>query len=62
MLQSSWEAVSVSFQAGLLNGGPTALVWGMFLCVIGSVSIALSLAEMASMLVPGAFHPFRACN
>lgn len=51
MLQSSWEAVAVSFQAGLLNGGPTALVWGMLLCVIGSVSIALSLAEMASMLV-----------
>ncbi|KIW99848.1 uncharacterized protein Z518_10776 [Rhinocladiella mackenziei CBS 650.93] len=48
-LQSSWEAVSVSFQAGLLNGGPTALVWGMLLCLIGSTSIALSLAEMASI-------------
>ncbi|KAJ9613138.1 hypothetical protein H2200_003079 [Cladophialophora chaetospira] len=48
-LQSSWEAVLVSFQAGLLNGGPTALVWGTLLCLFGSVAIALSLAEMASI-------------
>ncbi|KIW98464.1 uncharacterized protein Z519_00125 [Cladophialophora bantiana CBS 173.52] len=42
-LQSSWEAVAVSFQAGLLNGGPTALVWGTLLCIIGSLAVALSL-------------------
>lgn len=48
-LQSSWEALSVSFQAGLVNGGPTALVWGILLCIIGSTSIAASLGEMASM-------------
>lgn len=33
-LQSSWEALSVSFNAGLLNGGPTALVWGTLLCIL----------------------------
>lgn len=48
-LQSSWEALAASFQAGLLNGGPTALVWGLLLCLIGSLSLALSLAEMASI-------------
>ncbi|KAK6369786.1 hypothetical protein LTS17_009236 [Exophiala oligosperma] len=48
-LQSSWEALAASFQAGLLNGGPTALVWGLLLCLVGSLSLALSLAEMASI-------------
>ncbi|ETN42760.1 uncharacterized protein HMPREF1541_01918 [Cyphellophora europaea CBS 101466] len=48
-LQTSWEALSVSFGAGLLNGGPTALVWGLLLCLVGTLTIALSLAEMASI-------------
>jgi len=48
-LQSSWEALSVSFQAGLLNGGPTALVWGTLLCIFGTTALAASLGEMASI-------------
>ena len=49
VLQSSWSAVVLSFQAGLLNGGPTSLVWGMLLSWIGTTAVAASLAEMASM-------------
>lgn len=48
-LQASWESVSASFQAGLINGGPTSLVYGQLLAWIGSLAIALSLAEMASI-------------
>lgn len=48
-LQCSWESVAISFQAGLLNGGPTSLVWGMLIAWIGSTAMAVSLAEMASM-------------
>jgi choline transport protein len=49
VLQASWSAVAVSFQAGLLNGGPTSLVWGMLLSWVGTTAVAASLAEMASM-------------
>ena len=48
-LQASWESVAVSFQAGLLNGGPTALVWGTLIAWVGSLAMAASLAEMASI-------------
>lgn len=48
-LLSSWEAVGISFGAGLLNGGPTALAWGMLIASVGATTIALSLAEMASI-------------
>jgi hypothetical protein len=48
-LQASWEGVAVTFQASLLNGGPAAMVYGMILGSLGSVAIALSLGEMASM-------------
>ena len=43
------SAVAVSFQAGLLNGGPTSLVWGMLLSWVGITAVAASLAEMASI-------------
>ena len=49
VLQASWSAVAVSFQAGLLNGGPTSLVWGMLLSWVGTTAVAASLAEMASI-------------
>ena len=49
VLQTSWASVAVSFQAGLLNGGPTSLVWGMLLSWIGTTAVAASLAEMASI-------------
>ncbi|KAK5166550.1 uncharacterized protein LTR77_008093 [Saxophila tyrrhenica] len=48
-LQCSWEAVAVSFQAGLLNGGPTSLVYGTLLCWIGNLATAASIGEMASI-------------
>ncbi|OCK96679.1 amino acid transporter [Cenococcum geophilum 1.58] len=46
---STWEGIGITLGAGLLNGGPTALVWGLILASIGSTSIALSLGEMASI-------------
>jgi choline transport protein len=46
-LQALWESVSASFQAGLINGGPTSLAYGRLFAWIGSLAIALSLAEMA---------------
>lgn len=49
VLQTSWASVAVSFQAGLLNGGPTSLVWGMLLSWIGTTAVAASLGEMASI-------------
>ena len=38
------------FTVGLRNGGPSSLVWGMVFSIIGTMLLALSLAEMASML------------
>lgn len=49
VLQAAWSASAVSFQAGLLNGGPTSLVWGMLLSWVGTTAVAASLAEMASI-------------
>ncbi|OCK80086.1 amino acid transporter [Lepidopterella palustris CBS 459.81] len=46
---STWEGIAITLGAGLLNGGPTSLVWGLVLAAIGSTSIALSLGEMASI-------------
>ena len=37
------------FYAGLYNGGPVALVYGMILAISGTLALAASLAEMASM-------------
>ncbi len=48
-LQASWEAVAISFQSTLLNGGPSALVYGMLLSAFGSSAMAATLAEMASI-------------
>jgi hypothetical protein len=48
-LEASWEIVAVTFQTALLNGGSVSLVYGMILVSIGSLALALSLGEMASM-------------
>jgi len=37
------------FQHGLRNGGPASLVWGMLFSIVGTMSLAMSLAEMASI-------------
>ncbi|KAK9416764.1 putative Amino acid permease [Seiridium unicorne] len=47
-LQACWEAVGLSLQLNLLNGGPASLVYGGLVTSVGSILIALSLAEMAS--------------
>ncbi|KAL9122704.1 MAG: hypothetical protein Q9187_000742 [Circinaria calcarea] len=38
-----------TFQGGLVNGGPSSLVYGFILSFFGSLATATSLAEMASM-------------
>ena len=48
-LQASWEAVAISFQSTLLNGGPSTLIYGSILSSFGSAAMAATLAEMASM-------------
>ncbi|GAB1210774.1 hypothetical protein APSETT445_009572 [Aspergillus pseudonomiae] len=48
-LQASWEAIGASMSAGLENGGPVALIYGLILTIIGSLAMALSLAELASI-------------
>lgn len=40
---------SSGFTPGLLNGGPSSLVWGLLLSMTGTMACALSLAEMASI-------------
>ncbi|OJJ42382.1 hypothetical protein ASPZODRAFT_76917 [Penicilliopsis zonata CBS 506.65] len=48
-LQASWESLCSSLSSGLLNGGPVAIIYGMFLCFGGSLCLTLSMAEMASI-------------
>jgi hypothetical protein len=43
--------MALTFQISLTNGGPAALVYGSIFTAIGSLTIALSLAELASMYV-----------
>lgn len=45
----SWEAFAVTFQGGLINGGPSTLVYGLIFSFFGSLATAASLAEMASI-------------
>ncbi len=47
-LLSSWEAVAGVFYAGLYNGGPVSMVYGMLLSFVGTLALASSLGEMAS--------------
>ncbi|SLM34649.1 Amino acid/polyamine transporter I [Lasallia pustulata] len=46
---SSWESICATFAAGLVNGGSVALVYGFILAAIGTMCLAASLAEMASI-------------
>lgn len=39
----------MAFTSGLLNGGPTSLVYGTLLCWFGNLAVATSMAEMASI-------------
>lgn len=38
-------------QAGLFNGGPAAIVYGIIISGVGNLAIATSLAELASVYV-----------
>ncbi|KAJ5389497.1 amino acid/polyamine transporter I [Penicillium cataractarum] len=48
-LLATWESAGGSLQAGLYNGGPAAIVYGIILSTLGNLAIACSLAELASL-------------
>jgi hypothetical protein len=48
---ATWEATSALFFAAYTNGGPASVVYGFIVSVLGTLVIAASMAEMASMLV-----------
>ncbi|KIX09250.1 uncharacterized protein Z518_00329 [Rhinocladiella mackenziei CBS 650.93] len=45
----TWEATSALFAGAYLNGGPVSVVYGFIVSVLGTLCIAGSLAEMASI-------------
>ena len=45
----TWEATSALFAGAYLNGGPVSVVYGFIVAVLGTLAIAASMAEMASM-------------
>ncbi|KAL4883384.1 amino acid/polyamine transporter I [Aspergillus karnatakaensis] len=48
-LLATWEAAGGSLLSGLYNGGPAVIVYGIILSTVGNITIALSLAELASL-------------
>ncbi|KAJ5915495.1 amino acid permease [Penicillium verhagenii] len=48
-LLATWESAGGSLLAGLYNGGPAAIVYGIILSTVGNLAIACSLAELASL-------------
>ncbi|KAI9661717.1 MAG: hypothetical protein M1821_008955 [Bathelium mastoideum] len=44
-----WEAVAVTIGDAFENGGPVSLIYGLILSWVGTMTLCLSLAEMASM-------------
>lgn len=46
---STWEGVLALFVVGFTNGGPAGLVYGYLLTWIGTLSIFITLSELASM-------------
>ena len=45
----TWEATANGIQPGFLNGGPSSIVWGFLVSGACTLTIVLSLAEMASI-------------
>ena len=45
----TWEATSALFAGAFLNGGPASVVYGFIVATLGTLAIAASMAEMASM-------------
>ncbi len=52
LVLASWQSFAVTFQFGLVNGGPASIFYGSFLAGIGCCLVGFSLAELASMYVP----------
>ncbi|KAL4899950.1 hypothetical protein BDW74DRAFT_183265 [Aspergillus multicolor] len=48
-LLASWETVGGGLLAGLYNGGPSAIIYGLLVSILGNLAIAMSLAELASV-------------
>ncbi|KAK5115262.1 hypothetical protein LTR62_001462 [Meristemomyces frigidus] len=48
-MMCTWEAVFFANSTAMLNGGPATLVYGFIYAILGALSTAASLGEMASM-------------
>ena len=48
-MMCTWEAVFFANFTAMLNGGPATLVYGFIYAMLGALSTAASLAEMASI-------------
>ncbi|KAF9879584.1 hypothetical protein CkaCkLH20_03127 [Colletotrichum karsti] len=48
-LMATWEALCSTMSTGLINGGPSSLVYGAIIAFVGSTCSAMSLAELASI-------------
>lgn len=57
-MMGTWEALGLSLQGGLMNGGPVALVYGFILVFFGTLATCASIAELASMFptAGGQYH------
>lgn len=49
-IQASWESIGAGLLGGLYNGGPVALAYGFVVAYCGTVAMAASFAEMASIV------------
>lgn len=45
----SWEVMAMNMGATFYNGGPQTLAWGIILVVLGALTQALSMAELAAI-------------
>ncbi|KAL4867846.1 hypothetical protein BDV12DRAFT_209560 [Aspergillus spectabilis] len=48
-LPATWESADGSIKAGLANGGPSSIAYGIIFSAVGNPTIACSLAELASI-------------
>ncbi|MCJ1318976.1 hypothetical protein MMC15_004308 [Xylographa vitiligo] len=46
----TWEGILSVLEAGLLNGGPSGLIYGFIFAWVGSIMQVLTMAEMGSMI------------
>lgn len=55
---STWQALGSTLSLALLNGGPSAILWGSIFCMIGNTFLALSMAELVSAwpTASGSYH------